>query len=83
MSLRRFYLLVLGLLIAGSGDALALMNGTGTGSANCLGTEKKVCSMGPPPICHCEPLRVTNKKDRGAVGPTGVSGTKNSNSGKH
>ena len=80
MSLSRLYLLALGLLIAASGEALALKNGTG--AVYCLPGEKQVCASGPPPVCHCEALRATNKKDRGTVGPTGVSGTSNSNSGK-
>lgn len=25
---------------------------------NCLAGEKKVCTLGPPPVCHCEPLQV-------------------------
>lgn len=82
MSHSRLYLLALGLLIAASGDAVARMNGTGTGSPNCLPGEKKVCTSGPPPVCHCEALRITSKKDRGTLGPTGVSETKKSSSGK-
>lgn len=81
MSLSRLYLLALGLLIAASGDALALKSGTG--AVSCPPGEKQVCTNGPPPVCHCEALRATNKKDRGPVGPAGVSGTKNGNSVKH
>lgn len=27
---------------------------------NCLPGEKKVCTLGPPPVCHCEPLQVVS-----------------------
>lgn len=80
MSLGRFYLLVLGVLIAGSGDAFALKAGTGT--FNCSTKEKQVCTLGPPPVCHCEPERISDNKIRGTNGPIGPSGANNSNIGK-
>jgi len=30
---------------------------------NCLPGEKKVCTLGPPPLCHCEPLQVASQSN--------------------
>jgi len=79
MALGRVYcLLVLGLLIGASGYAFGMSN-QGTSVSQCLPGDKKVCTLGPPPTCHCEPSK---NAARGVNGATGVSGPKNSNTGK-
>lgn len=81
MSLSRCYLLVLGGLIAGSGDAFALETGAGSGTFNCSTKEVRICTLGLPPACHCEPQKISENEVRGTNGRTGPSGANNSNIG--
>ena len=68
-------LLMLAMLIGGTGDALAMSN-TGSGSPQCSSNEKKVCTLGPPPVCQCVPEGATNIKARGTMSPSNASGAR-------